>query len=143
MRRAAVFLICAGMLGLHAAGSAQDYPAKPIRLLASPAGGGGDFAARVIAQGIAGPMGQPVVIDNRPTVLANELASKAPPDGYNLLVQGGSLLVYPMLYRAAFNIADFSPISQITREVSVLAVHPALPVRSVKELIALARAKPG
>ena len=123
--------------------SGQDFPSKAVRILTSPAGGGGDFAARILAQGISGPLGQPVIVDNRPTVLANELASKAPPDGYNLLATGGSLLVYPLLYKAPFNVADFSPISQITREVLVLAVHPSVPVKSVKELIALAKARPG
>src|SRR5262245_14900678 len=65
---------------------AQTYPDKPIRLLTAPAGGGIDFAARQVAQGIAGPLGQPVVIDNRVTILATEIASKAPPDGYSLLI---------------------------------------------------------
>src|SRR5450830_1936059 len=84
--------------------SGQDYPNKPIRILASPAGGGSDLAARIIAQGISGPLGQQLIVDNRATILANELASKMPPDGYNLLVTGGSLLTYPLLYKAAFNV---------------------------------------
>jgi tripartite-type tricarboxylate transporter receptor subunit TctC len=126
-----------------ASACAEDYPVKPIRLFTSPAGGGGDLAARLISQGVSGPLGQQVIVDNRVTILANELAAKSPPDGYNLLVMGGSLLTYPLLNKAAFNVADFVPITQITREISILAVHPSIPARSVKELIALARARPG
>jgi tripartite-type tricarboxylate transporter receptor subunit TctC len=123
--------------------SGQDYPNKPLRILTSPAGGGGDLAARIVAQGISGTLGQQVIVDNRATILAIELAAKMAPDGYNLLVTGGSLLTYPLLYKAAFNVTDFSPISQVTREISLLAVHPSLPVKSVKDLIALAKARPG
>lgn len=134
---AAIMACAAGMI------CAQDFPGKPLRIYTSPAGGGGDFAARTVAQGIAGPLGQSVVVDNRVTLLANELASKAAPDGYSLLASGGSLLIYPLLYKAPFQTADLAPISQITREVSILAVHPSLPVKSVRELVALAKARPG
>jgi tripartite-type tricarboxylate transporter receptor subunit TctC len=131
------------MLSGAAAVTAQEFPNKPLRIYTSPAGGGGDFAARSVAQGIAGPLGQSVVVDNRATLLANELASKAAPDGYSLLASGGSLIIYPLLYKAPFQTADLAPISQITREVSVLAVHPSLPVKSVRDLVNLAKKRPG
>ncbi len=77
--------------------SGQDYPNKPIRIIAGPAGGGGDFQARTIAQGITGALGQPVIIENRPNNLLGETASKAPPDGYTVLLAGGSLWSQPFL----------------------------------------------
>ena len=124
--------------------SAQDYPAKPIRIVTSAPGGGSDFISRLIAQGISGPLGQPVIVDNRPNVpITAAFVSKAPPDGYTLLVAGSSLWVYPMLNEAQYNVADFLPISLIAAEVLILAVHPSVPARSIKELIALAKAKPG
>jgi len=129
----------AGML------SGQDYPNKPVRILGGAAGGGGDFVARQLAQGISGPLGQPVIVDNRSTAfLAAEVLSKSPPDGYALFIGGNAIWIGPLLQKMPYDVAnDFSPISQLVREVKVLVVHPSLPVRSVKELIALAKAKPG
>ena len=68
--------------------SGQDYPNKPIRIVTAALGGGSDFAARLIAQGISGPLGQPVIVDNRGGVVPGEIVAKAPPDGYTLLVAG-------------------------------------------------------
>src|SRR5262245_26794968 len=109
---------------------AQDYPAKPVRILAAAAGGGNDFDARQIAQGIAGPLGQPVIVDNRAQgALAAEAGSKAAPDGYTLLVAGGAVWVGPLLRKAPYDVlTDFAPIALIERGVNVLAVHPSLPV---------------
>jgi len=123
----------------------QNYPAKPIRIVTGAAGGGGDFASRLVVQAISGPLGQPVIVDNRSgSLLAAEAVSKAPPDGYTLTVQGAVLWILPLLYKAPYDaVRDFAPISLMLREVSVLAVHPSLPAKSVKELIALAKAKPG
>src|SRR5687768_9922148 len=75
--------------------SAQDYPVKPIRVITGPVGGGGDFQTRTIAQGIAGPLGQPLIVDNRPNNLHGEIGSKAPPDGYTLILTGGSFWSLP------------------------------------------------
>jgi tripartite-type tricarboxylate transporter receptor subunit TctC len=122
----------------------QTYPGKPIRIVTQAPGGGGDFMSRLIAQGISGPLGQPVIVDNRATVLASaEVASKAAPDGYVLLVVGTGLWISPLLQKVPYETNDFSPISLVTRSVNVVAVHPSLPVRSLKELIALAKSKPG
>ena len=123
----------------------QAYPNKPVRIVTAAAGGGSDFIAREISQGISGPLGQQIIVDNRGTgVLAAEVASKAPPDGYTLLVSGGSLWITPLFRKTPYDpVRDYSPISLIVREVNVLAVHPTLPAKSIKELIALAKARPG
>jgi len=123
----------------------QDYPNKPIRIITAVAGGGSDFIARLIGQEISGQMGQPVIVDNRGSaILAAALVSKAPPDGYTLLVSGSLLWITPLLRKVPYDtVTDFSPISQLSREVYVITVHPSIPAKTVKELIALAKAKPG
>jgi tripartite-type tricarboxylate transporter receptor subunit TctC len=143
------FAASIGVLGFIVLGtgpaSGQAYPNKIIRIITAAAGGGSDFIARELAQGISGPLGQQIIVENRGTgVLAGEAASKAPPDGYTLTVQGGAFWISPLLRKAPYDpIADFSPISLVVREVNVLAVNADLPVKSVKELIDLAKAKPG
>jgi tripartite-type tricarboxylate transporter receptor subunit TctC len=133
---------CAVANGAHA----QNFPAKPIRIVTSDASGGSDIITRVIAQGISPPLGQPVVVENRGGgVIAGETVAKAPPDGHTLLFYGGTLWLLPMMrsnvpYDA---MRDFAPITWGLSTPSVLTVHPSLPVRSVKELIAIARARPG
>jgi tripartite-type tricarboxylate transporter receptor subunit TctC len=124
---------------------AQNYPSKSIRIVTNAAGGGNDFMARVIAQEISGPLGQAVIIDNRPTgVIQAEVVYKAPPDGYTLLVQGASLWIVTMLQKMPYDVwKDLSPVAQIARDVNIVAVHPSLPAKSIKELIALAKARPG
>ena len=125
--------------------SGQAYPNKIIRIVTAAAGGGSDFIARELAQGISGPLGQQIVVENRGTgVLAGEAVVKSPPDGYTLTVQGGAFWITSLLRKTPYDpIADFSPISLVVREVNVLAVHPGLPVKNVKELIALAKSRPG
>src|SRR3990170_1805340 len=125
--------------------SGQDYPNKPIRIVTSSVGGGTDFVARQIAQGISGPLGQQVIVDNRPSgVIPGETVAKAAPDGYTLLAAGGILWMGPLIQKTPYDaVRDFSPISLTARSPNVLVVHPSLPVKSVKELIALARARPG
>jgi tripartite-type tricarboxylate transporter receptor subunit TctC len=138
-------VLAATVLAGSGAVSAQEYPAKPIRIVTSSPGGGSDFVARAIATGISGPLGQPVVVDNRTSgVIPIEVVSKAPSDGYTLLVSGGVLWISPLLRKVPYEVAtDFVPISLVTREIFVFAIHPSLPAKSVKELIALARARPG
>ena len=125
--------------------SAQDYPHKPIRIVTSPPGGGNDFVARLIAQGLlASPLGQPVIVDNRAALVAVETVSKAPPDGYTLLVASSSFVIGPLLRNLSYDpVRDFSPITKVGNAPNILVVHPSVPVKSVKELIALAKAKPG
>ena len=133
------------VVGIGAA-SAQTYPAKPVRIVTSDAGGGSDIVARVIAQGVSGPLGQPVLVENRGGgVIAGEMVAKAPPDGHTLLFYGGTLWLLPMMRSSVpyDTLRDFAPITLAITSPTVLAVHPSLPVRSVKDLIALAKARPG
>jgi len=99
----------------------------------------------MIAASLSGPLGQQVVVDNRPSgVIPGEIVSKAPPDGCTLLVSGSSLWISQLLQSVPFDpVRDFSPITLAATSPSVLTVHPSLPVKSVRDLIALARARPG
>lgn len=126
--------------------SAQSYPNKPIHVIAPATGGGADLAARLIAQGITGPLGQPVVVENRPGgAILGQIVSKAQPDGYTLLLTGNTLWLLPLLQNnVPFDpVNDFAPISLIASAPLLLIVHPSVPANSVQELIALARAGPG
>jgi len=134
----AVAVCCAGVV------VGQDFPNKPIRILASAAGGGTDFTARLIGQGISVPLGQPVIVDNRPPTIAAEFVARAAPDGSTLFVAAAPFWVEPLLRKTSYDpVKDFLPISLLTDSVNLLLVHPSLPVKSVRELIALAKAKPG
>src|SRR4029077_9710651 len=115
--------------------SGQTYPSKPIRIIAPDAGSSTDVTARILAQGITGGLGQQVIIDNRGSgVLSAEPASKAPPDGYTLLVAGGTFWTFPLLQKTTYDpVKDFVPITTIEQSTNVVAVHPSLPVKSVKE----------
>ncbi len=139
--------ICAvtGLLISFSFAGAQDYPAKPVRILAGAAGGGSDFTARLIASGISGPLGQSVIVDNRASALITaETLSKSPPDGYTIMVNGSSTWINPLLQKLPYDaLRDFAPITHVERTVLVVAVHPSLPAKSVKELVALARARSG
>lgn len=124
--------------------AAQSFPTKPVRIVTGPVGGGGDFQSRAIAQAITGPLGQGVIVENRPNNLLGEIVAKAPPDGYTLLIAGGSLWSQTFLQKVNYDpVKDFAPIAQIERSPNLLVVHPSLPVKTTKELIALAKAKPG
>src|SRR5262245_40821871 len=145
VRRAAVLLSVAFVVAGSTAVCAQDYPRKPIRVITSNVGGGTDFVARVIATGISDSLGQQVVVDNRPAgPMSGELVSKAPPDGYTLLAGSNTLWTAPLLQKTPYDpIKDFVPITLVSRVPNLIVVYPGVPVSSVKELIALAKAKPG
>ena len=137
-------VVAAGTASLGNPVFAQSYPSKPIRIVTSPAGGGNDFPARLIARAISGPLGQQVIVDNRPTVLIADIVAKAPPDGHTLLVTGSAHWIGPLVEKVTYDaIKDFAPITLIDRSPSVLVVHPSMPLKTVKQLIALAKAKPG
>ena len=128
--------------------SGQDYPSKPIRIVTAEPGGSSDFAARVIAQGLSRNFGHKVVVENRgggSGIIAAQTVAKAPPDGYTLLYYGPAIWLLPFLQdNVPYDpVRDFSPITLPVRSPNILVVHPSLPVRSVKELIALAKARPG
>jgi tripartite-type tricarboxylate transporter receptor subunit TctC len=130
--------------------NAQNYPSKPIRILAPfPAGSGVDVVARTIATPLSAAWGQPVVVDNRPGangLIACELVAHAVPDGYTLLLGNASTLaIAPSLYKQVpYNpVRDYAPITRIAASANILVVHPSVPARTVQQLIALAQAKPG
>ncbi len=132
------------------AGAQDSYPAKPVRFIVPyPPGGSSDVLARVIAQKLTEALGRQVIVENRPGATGNighELAAKSAPDGYTLLLTTKSQLVNnPYLFkRLSFDpLNDFSMLSMIANAGHVLVVHPAVPARNVKELIALAKARPG
>ena len=130
-------------------GAAQGtaYPVKPIRMIvASGAGGGLDFVARLVAIPLSEALGQSVVVDNRAGAsgsIAAELASRAAPDGYTLMMLSASLVVYGIVTKTPYDLyRDFDPLSQVAASPYILTVHPSLPVKSVAELIAYAKANP-
>lgn len=138
---AVVLAVAAAWTGI--AGS-QEYPTKTVRIVTAPAGGGNDFSARLIARGISGPLGQQVIVDNRPTVLGPEIVAKAPADGYTVLVTGSSHWIGPLVDKVSYDpVRDFAPVSLLDRTPVLLVVHPSMPVKNVKQLIALAKARPG
>ena len=145
IRRVAVSWLTVAVV-LCSTATAQTFPVKPIRIVTYPPGGGTDFASRVIAQGLSSSAGWQVVVDNRPGgVVQGEILMSAPPDGYTLLLNGSSLWLAPFMQdKVPYDpIRDFSPITLAGISPNILVAHPSLPVKSVKELIALAKARPG
>jgi tripartite-type tricarboxylate transporter receptor subunit TctC len=132
-----------------AAGFAQEYPSKPIRMVAPFApGGGSDILARVIGQKMTERFGHAVLIDNRTGAGGNigaEIVAKAPPDGYTLLMGGVPHAISMSLYKKlGYDLTkDLAPVAMVATFPSAIVLHPSLPAKSVKELIALARAQPG
>ncbi len=128
---------------------AQSYPVKPIRLVFGyTAGGAGDVSARMLAQKLAENLGQNVVVENRPGAggaIADEAVAKSPADGYTLLYAAGSTAILPALRsKLPYDVErDFAPVSLVVITSFALSLHPSVPVRDVKGLIALARAQPG
>ncbi len=137
-------LMCAG-----AGAVAQPYPAKSIRVIAGfPPGSGADITARVIGARLNDALGQQVVVDNRPGAgsnIAAELAAKSPPDGYTLFIGTVANTINATLYpKLPFDFArDFAPVALTTAAPNVLVVHPSVPVKSVRDLVALAKSRPG
>lgn len=131
-----------------ASGAAAAWPAKPLRIISPFApGGGNDTLSRVLASALTPRLGQQVVVENRPganTIVGTELVVKSPPDGYTLIVLPNAITINPHLYRKMpFDVAkDLAPIIQIGVSPLIFVVHPSLPVRSMKDFLALARAKP-
>ncbi len=141
---AAIFMAAFSVLGPHQA-IAQSFPVKPIRIVTAPPGGGADLVSRLIASAISGGLGQQVIVDNRAGgVIGGEIVSKAQPDGYTVLITG-SLWITPVFQTDVpwDPIRDFASISLPSRTPNVLVVHPSLPVRSVGELLAVAKTRPG
>ena len=144
-------LFGAGLAGaLGAQSTATGFPARPIRFIVpNAAGGSTDLVARSVALKLSESLGQQVIVDNRPGsggIIGTELAAKAAPDGYTLLMGTiGNIAISPHLYRKLSYdpVRDFAPITQLASAAYMLVTHPSLPVKSVKELVVLAKAKPG
>lgn len=135
--------------GIGVTHAQQNYPARPVRLVVpSSPGGGTDITARIIAPKLGEYLGQQVVVENRPgagTMIGGEVVARAAPDGYTLLMGISTLAINPATYRKVpyDALKDFAPISQVVALPNILVTHPSLPVKSVKDLIAFAKKRPG
>ena len=141
-------LVAAAVIGATAPASAQQYPVKPVRIIAPFAPGGGtDFIARLMAQKLTESMKQQFIVENRPgagATIGTEAGVKAAPDGYTLTMIAASYTVNPSLYKLNFDpLGDVQPIIQIAKGPFLVSVHPSMPVKTVKDLIAAAKSKPG
>jgi tripartite-type tricarboxylate transporter receptor subunit TctC len=147
IRLSVAFFFCIG--GLGAANCARAYPEKTVVMVAPfPAGGSVDLVARAVAQQMSDIWKQPVVVSNRPGASGNigaEQVARAAPDGYTLLMGTTALASSPAVYpKLAYDVVkDLAPVSLVVTMMNVLVVHPSIPARSVKDLLALARAQPG
>jgi tripartite-type tricarboxylate transporter receptor subunit TctC len=149
MKRKTVNVLVALLAHLLALQSAQAFPDRPIKLVVpSPAGGPPDVMARLLSDKMAAALGQPVIVENRGgaggTIGARSVLAAAP-DGYTLLMGSTStLLIAPSIYKnAGYNAGSFTPVARVADSTEVLAVHPSVPAKSVAELVALAKSKPG
>jgi tripartite-type tricarboxylate transporter receptor subunit TctC len=130
-------------------GLAQSYPSKPIRIIVpNAASSGPDITARVIATPLSARLGQQVLVDNRPgagTMIGGEIAARSPGDGYVLLMGISTLAINPAVYKKVpyDALRDFVPITQAVNLPGILVAHPSVPAKTVKELVALAKARPG
>lgn len=147
MKKVLLITICCALWCAMAV--AQDYPSKPLRIIAPfPPGGSVDLVSRLVGAKLSESLGQQVIVDNRSGASGNigtELVARAAPDGYTLLVNTTPFVVNTLLLsRVPYDVMnDFAPVAWLTSSPSLLTVHPSLPVRSVRELLALARSRPG
>ncbi len=150
MKRLAICMQVAACFLFAAHAFAQGYPNKPLRLIVPwSAGSGTDLMSRALAQKMSDTLGQQVIVDNRGgagAIIGTELAAKTPPDGYTLYIGGSvSLAISPALYgKVSYDpVRDFAPVCLVSQFYNALSVHPSVPVHSVKEFIAFAKARPG
>ena len=148
MKRLSLTLAALALLGAAPFAGAQQYPAKPVRIVVPFApGGGSDFIARFMAQRLAETLGKPFIVDNRPGAggnLGTEQGVKSLPDGYTLTLIASSYTVNPAIYKLGFDpVNDITPIIQLSQGPLLVTTHPSLPVKTLQDLIALAKAKPG
>src|SRR5687768_4448239 len=134
---------------LAGAASAQTYPAKAVRVVIPwPPGGSNDIVGRIVSQKLSELSGQQFVVDNRggaSGIIGSEAVSKAPPDGYTIMIHSATHVANPHLFsKVPFDVLkDFTAIAPLSAQVGMLTVHPSLPVKTVKEFVALAKARPG
>lgn len=143
-----ILVACAALVLAYPA-QAQTYPARPVRMVIPfSAGGAADVPGRILMQKVSEALGQQVVVDNRPgagSTIGAELVAKALPDGYTLLMISNTHFVSAALHKKLVYdaVGDYAPVTQVTTAPNVIVVHPSLPVKTIRELIALAKAKPG
>jgi tripartite-type tricarboxylate transporter receptor subunit TctC len=146
LRALALIILAAGAA---AAAQAQQYPARQIRFISPfPPGGGNDTLSRIVAERIGEQLGQRVLVENRPganTIVGTETLAKAPPDGYTFELVPNTFATNPSFYpKLPYDtLKDFTPVGQVALSPQMLVAHPSMPVKTVKDLLALARAKPG
>jgi tripartite-type tricarboxylate transporter receptor subunit TctC len=149
MKNLIIAVAGAGCALLATAASAQNYPTKAVRIIVPyPPGGTSDILSRLLSPKLNEVFGQPVVVDNRPGANGNigaDLVAKSAPDGHTMLLADlGALTISPSIYKLPFDpVKDFAPVTMVTYSPHLLAVHPSVPAKTVKELIALAKSKPG
>jgi tripartite-type tricarboxylate transporter receptor subunit TctC len=149
IHHSSLVLLCAALFATGMSAGAQQFPTRPVRLIVpQSAGGSTDVIARVVAQKMAEGLGQTVIVDNRPgagSLNGTEMVVHAAPDGHTLLAVAASFTINPAIHKKLpFDpIRDFTPVTQLATLPHILIVHPSVPVNSVKELIALAKHKPG
>ena len=148
MPKVTVVAALAALFAIHSPAFSQAYPAKPVRLIVGfAATGGTDTISRIISKKLGETWPQPLVVENRPGAdgsIATELVAKAPPDGYTIVVVTNAHTITPFQRKLAYDpVKDFAPVTLLASTPNLLLVHPTLPVRTVKELLALAKARPG
>jgi tripartite-type tricarboxylate transporter receptor subunit TctC len=148
MRHPLRYAILIATLAAACAATAQPYPVKPVRIVVPVApGGGSDFVARLLAHRLTEALGQQVIVENRPgagSTIGTDHVIRSAPDGYTLLFISPTYAINPALYPLKFDpVADYTPIIAVARNPYVMAVHPSLPAHSTRQLIALAKARPG
>src|SRR5262245_17700311 len=144
--RVAIGILFGGLLvlGADSAPGQEKYPSRVVRIATATPGSNHDWGARLVAQELTPRLGQRVIVENRGSIAVEYVAKDAPADGYTMLFYGAFVWLQPYLTRASWDpIADFAPITLAITSPSVLVVHPSLPAKTVKELIALARSRPG
>ena len=147
-RFAAACLLVAAWSGMAGAVSAQAWPVKPVRMIVPIAGGGStDAIARLVGTRLGEAWGQTVLVENRPggsTMIGAEVVARSAPDGYTMLMATSAFPAnFSLFSRVPYKLADFAPISNVAESPNVLAVHPSVPAKNVKELITLLRSRPG
>jgi tripartite-type tricarboxylate transporter receptor subunit TctC len=146
LSRVAIAVICGAMLFVRAevASGQEKYPGKLIRIVTAAPGSNHDWGARLTAQELTPRIGQRVIVENRGSIAVEHVAKDAPADGYTILFYGAYAWLQPLLQKVKWDpLTDLAPVTLAMSSPNVLAVHPSLPVNSVKQLIALARARPG
>jgi tripartite-type tricarboxylate transporter receptor subunit TctC len=148
-RRFSLPLMCVALVAAATTAAAQQYPTRPVRIIVptSPPGGA-DIVARLIAPSLTERLGQQVIVDNRAgasTMIGGEVAAKAPPDGHTLLMGISTLAINPATFRKVpyDALRDFVPITHAVKQTMMLVAHPSFPAKTVKELVAIAKARPG